>query len=279
MFYESEYPDPVIHTSGAAATHWEAVKRVIRVMHERFADPLRLDDLADVGSFSPYHFNRMFRQVTGIPPGEYLAALRLDAAKRLLMTTSLDVAAICAEVGYTSLGSFTTRFTHAVGMSPAALRRLTNTFAPIEPEILSQHNDVTSLSSRNAPGLSGHIRIVGPFKGLIFVGLYPRPIPQSFPVACTNLSAPGAFHIAPVPDGQYYLLSAALPWSLDPRTFVVPPPDARFGISPTPVLIRGGMAQSTVDLELRPRHIVDPPLLVAPLALLGHRLATKTFAR
>ncbi|MCG8350214.1 MAG: helix-turn-helix transcriptional regulator [Chloroflexales bacterium] len=248
-------------------------------MHDRFADRLTLDDFADVGSFSPYHFNRVFRQIMGIPPGEYLAALRLDAAKRLLMTTSLDVAAICTEVGYTSLGSFTTRFTHTVGVSPAALRRLANTCAPIEPEMASQYSDAAPLPSENVPGLSGHIRIAAPFKGLIFAGLYPRPIPQSFPVACTNLYAPGAFHIAPVPDGQYYLLSAALPWSFDPRTFVVPPPDARFGISPTPVLIRGGMAQSMVDLELRPRHITDPPLLVAPLALLGHRLAIKTLLR
>jgi AraC-like DNA-binding protein len=67
--------------------------------------------MTGIAHLSPYHFARTFRRITGIPPGEFLGALRLQRAKELLLTTDLFTSEVCYEVGYASFGTFTSRFT------------------------------------------------------------------------------------------------------------------------------------------------------------------------
>src|SRR5579871_1693646 len=96
------------------AGHMQAVERAIQVMHSHMQEELGLEDLAAVAYLSPSRFKHVFRHLVGIPPGEFLSSLRLQAARRLLLTTTLSVTDICFEVGYNSMGSFTSRFTQMV---------------------------------------------------------------------------------------------------------------------------------------------------------------------
>ena len=86
--------------------HARSVERVIRAMTGRLDRPMTNEEMAEIACFSPYHFNRIFRGLTGIPPIQFHYALRLERAKRLLATTDLGVTDICFEVGYNSLGTF-----------------------------------------------------------------------------------------------------------------------------------------------------------------------------
>src|ERR687886_731437 len=113
---------PTVHRPVTTAARLDAVERVVREMRARLGSPFGLDDMAHVAHLSPYHFNRVFRSVTGVPPGRFHAAVRMDAAKRLLLTTDLRVTDVCLEVGYRSLGTFTTQFRELVGVSPRELR-------------------------------------------------------------------------------------------------------------------------------------------------------------
>src|ERR1043166_9194315 len=106
------------------ASHHEAVERVIRIMHDRLDEPLTLQEMSKIAYISPFHFNRIFRHVTGIPPNQFLYALRLETAKRLLLTTDTSVTDVCFDVGYNSLGTFIRRFTGLVGLSPSRFRSL-----------------------------------------------------------------------------------------------------------------------------------------------------------
>src|ERR1700738_2954754 len=117
------------------AAHTQAVERAIQAMHTQLDEVLTLEDLASVACLSPSHFHRVFHRLIGIPPGEFLSALRFQMARRLLVTTSLSVTDICFEVGYTSIGSFTSRFTHRVALSPRLLRQRAHAFEPpsLEP--------------------------------------------------------------------------------------------------------------------------------------------------
>lgn len=101
----------------------DAVKRVIQFMNERLDEPMTIDDLARAAGFSKFHFTRLFHRETGLSPARFLSALRMEEAKRLLVTTTLRVADISLQVGYTSIGTFTTRFTTSVGVSPTRYRR------------------------------------------------------------------------------------------------------------------------------------------------------------
>jgi AraC-like DNA-binding protein len=88
-----------------------------------FAEPLTVADLAGAAGLSTAHFSRLFRDAFGVTPHGYLLTRRLERAAALLRSTDHPVVRICVEVGFSSLGSFTTSFTRMFGMSPVAYRR------------------------------------------------------------------------------------------------------------------------------------------------------------
>lgn len=88
----------------------------------RYSEPLAVDELARVAGLSRAHFSRTFRRAFGEGPHAYLLTRRLERAASLLCTTDRPVADICMLVGLTSVGSFTSRFTHTYGCSPTAYR-------------------------------------------------------------------------------------------------------------------------------------------------------------
>jgi AraC-like DNA-binding protein len=69
------------------------------------------------------HLSRQFRLAYGEPPYSYLMTRRIERAMALLRRGDLSVTEVCFEVGCSSLGTFSTRFTELVGMSPSAYRR------------------------------------------------------------------------------------------------------------------------------------------------------------
>jgi len=88
----------------------------------RYFDPLGVEDLARAAGFSRAHFSREFRRTFGEAPHSYLLTRRLERAAALLRNTDRSVIDICFSVGLQSVGSFTTSFTSAHGMSPTAYR-------------------------------------------------------------------------------------------------------------------------------------------------------------
>ena len=247
-----------------AASRREAVERVIVTMNEQLDEPLSLNDMAKIAYMSPYHFNRVFHQITGLPPTKFLYAMRLGAAKRLLLTTSHSVADVCYEVGYNSLGTFTTRFTQLVGLSPGHLRRLAERINNTSLESLQAGYSDTLRASTPRHSVSGRIESSGPFDGLIFVGLFTECIPQSRPVGGTLLTSLGNYHIDYVPDGRYYLFAAAFPSFKEPLSYLLPGGSAVLvGAGLSPLVMRNGKARGTTDITLRPMRLIDPPLLVS----------------
>jgi AraC family transcriptional regulator len=256
--------------------HRRAVERVIHAMHERLDAPMSLKDMSKTAYISRCHFTRVFHQVAGIPPFQFLYALRLARAKQLLLTTERSVVDVCYEVGYNSLGTFTTRFTQLVGLSPCRLRRLAQEIngLTIEPFINNAPRDpwVT------LPGayVTGRINSPAPIEGAIFVGLFRTLIPQGRPVAGTILAVPGAFSIGPIPDGRYYIFAVAFPKHTGALNYLLPDSAAHLvGVGRNPIIARKGVAKGHADLTLRPMRVTDPPILVALPALLTERQTTR----
>src|SRR5438093_9811 len=88
----------------------------------RFREPLDVAALASAARLSPAHFSREFRRTFGETPHQYLLTRRLERAAALLRNTDRSVAEICFTVGLSSVGSFTTSFGRAFGLSPTAYR-------------------------------------------------------------------------------------------------------------------------------------------------------------
>ena len=87
-----------------------------------YTEPLTVDDLASAACMSKAHFSREFRRAFGETPYSYLLTRRLERAATLLRGTDYTVADICMRVGLTSVGSFTSSFTRAYGVTPTQYR-------------------------------------------------------------------------------------------------------------------------------------------------------------
>jgi AraC-like DNA-binding protein len=87
-----------------------------------YAQPLGVDDLARTAGLSRAHFSREFKRAFGESPHAYLLTRRLERAAALLRATDRPIVEICFAVGLRSVGSFTTSFTRAYGVTPTAYR-------------------------------------------------------------------------------------------------------------------------------------------------------------
>lgn len=241
---------------------YSAVGRTITAMREHGS--LSLAEMADIAHLSPYHFSRVFRRVTGIPPGEFMSALRIERAKRLLLTTDLGVGEVCFEVGYNSPGTFTTRFTKLVGLAPGKLRQLPKKLTLAQEQELEYGPVETGIAT---PGVAGRIEAEGLRHALIFAGLFPGAIPQRGPVAGVIMKSPGDFMVTGVPGGIYHLMAAAVPLSKDLQSLLLPGNDLRVGRAERLIAVRGGMAEGRTVVSLRPMQPTDPPILT-PLPML-----------
>jgi AraC-like DNA-binding protein len=88
----------------------------------QYGRELDLGELARVAGMSKFHFARCFEAVYGETPIRYLTRRRIERAQDLLRNANLTVTEVCFLVGFTSLGSFSSRFSQLVGESPSAYR-------------------------------------------------------------------------------------------------------------------------------------------------------------
>ena len=92
-------------------------------LDRHYAEDVDLDTVARVAQLSKYHFLRSFAKVYGRTPAAYLSERRIERAQDLLRTSNLTVTEVCFAVGYSSLGSFSARFTEITGETPSAFQR------------------------------------------------------------------------------------------------------------------------------------------------------------
>ena len=115
-----------------------------------YAQALTLDELAGVAGLSKYYFLRLFKATYGLTPALYVSRRRVERAQDLLRATNLSVTEVCHAVGFTSLGSFSSRFRELVGeiaeRVPVAVRRSGAT----DPGLLRVHVG----AGRGPPGCS-----------------------------------------------------------------------------------------------------------------------------
>lgn len=106
----------------AAAHPHRHLLRAKDLIDARYADPLDTATLAAQACCSEAHFIRSFKRAFGETPHRYLLTRRLERAAALLRGTDYSVAEVCLNVGLTSVGSFTSSFRRAYGMTPTAYR-------------------------------------------------------------------------------------------------------------------------------------------------------------
>ena len=107
-------------------------------MDRDYAKPLDVPALARAALMSTGHFARSFRAAYGETPYGYLMTRRIERAKALLRRGDLPVTEVCFAVGFTSLGSFSSRFSELVGESPSAYRARSHDSAAAIPACVAK---------------------------------------------------------------------------------------------------------------------------------------------
>lgn len=214
-------------------------------------------------AFSPSQLAHRFRAVAGLPPGTLALGMRMQEAKQLLVGTGLSVIDVALEVGYDSLGTFTSRFAGLVGTSPGRYRALLDA----APPGLAAHRILAGTAS-----VAGRLAGRDGFAGVAFVGLFPSYLPAGRPVSGTLATVPGSYRLPPCPPGRYRVMAAGVAGDATGETLVVSQA-AAVASGEGPVDVRTGGPEVRCDLTLRPPLPTDPPVVVS-LAILARAMPT-----
>ena len=111
---------PQLRMLSLADSHAQRIARAIDLMKRRFAEPLRVEDIASAAAMSPSSFHQHFKQVTTMSPLQYQKQLRLHHARGLMLGQGLDVAEAGHRVGYESASQFSREYRRMFGAPPRA---------------------------------------------------------------------------------------------------------------------------------------------------------------
>jgi len=257
-----------IRRAGTIQRHQNAVAEVLDVIRRDPSAPLTVETLARVANMSHYHFLRTFEEVTGVTPHRFITALRMEQAKRLLLEQTLAVTAICFEVGYNSLGTFTRLFVEYVGTTPKRFRKFGASFGQQPLEWLVTGYFAQQRSRYTKGTISGFVWAPAKWCGAIFVGAFGSSVPERLPIDGTLLVQQGRFELAlPSLDRTYCVMAAGFPSNSTIAQCLVP---AQHDLLVASSVIRQGRDELTSrrELTLRKPHMFDPPIVTAlPLLL------------
>src|SRR5690348_14730227 len=131
------------------------LRRVRDRIDREYAHPLDVESLARGVHMSAGHLSREFKKAYGESPYSYLMTRRIERAMALLRRGDLSVTDVCFEVGCQSLGTFSTRFSELVGMSPSAYRQAAREMDGVPPCVVKQVS--RPIRNREAPGGDPHL--------------------------------------------------------------------------------------------------------------------------
>lgn len=101
----------------------QEISPVAHYIEEHYMEAISMVEMANLAGLSSTHFNRRFQQLLRMTPMQYLRTIRVQAAQKLLTTSSRELADIALDVGFTDQSHFTKRFREATGITPAAYRK------------------------------------------------------------------------------------------------------------------------------------------------------------
>lgn len=204
----------------AASLRPETLSAVIELARSPQIERVSVQELAEVAGYSTSRFTRLFTSAMRVPPGQYLTALRIERAKRLLLAEQEPVIDIAAAVGFDSLSSFTRRFRAATGVPPAVFRRLEQAVADAPLGSFTrtrQDMPEVTLLPRLPEGESDALSL--------WLGWYRHPAPIGLPLA-------GMF--VPFDEEIRLPMCPGAPWLL---CFATAPGDVRQQLLPTRPLV------------------------------------------
>lgn len=249
---------------------------ILTYIKEHLSDEMTIEEVATHFGYSKYHFSREFKKHTGFSASDYLSSLKIEQAKQELLKKDHSITESSFDVGYSSLGTFSTTFTKKTGLSPReykvqveSLYGLTKEYEQLTPSDLHYASGKQPLEDTNQ--LTVHLHYPEEKNPAItFVGLFNRPIPNHKPIVGTALTTQSTHTFTHIPDGTYYLLACTIEKTKNPLKYFVLNDSLR-GKVENPLSFPNDSLKE-VALTLREPLPEDPPILINLPKLLADSL-------
>lgn len=248
------------HRSETVEAYRTSIERVIQHMKAHLEEPLDLEQLARIAAISKFHLVRVFDELTGTTPHHFLACLRVQRAKEILLQPDVSITDVCIQVGYSSLGTFSNTFSSLVGVSPLKFRDMPKRFT-VRDFAWAVKQFLAARRAVPEPLLTGTVEAPPKQRGFVFVGAFDDGVPQGAPFSGTVMLGPGAFRIQRPQLDEFHLLAVLIPFK------------ARLSamIANLPVDLVASMRVRNLPprvpfeprLQLRSLRATDPPILLA----------------
>lgn len=249
------------------------IDAAILYIQRNIYEPISLSNLSKHVGYSPFHFIRLFKAQTGLTPYHYISSFRIQKAKELLLHTNLPIREIAMEVCQQSLGTFTTRFGEKVGVAPSHFRMQQTS---VEDQLKSfwDLNQRISIDTAVTTGINvvGSVNSVVPFEGIIFIGLFHKPIPESLPEYGMIRMSLGEFRFSNVKPGIYYLMATTLTWKMNASDILNPTANLRTRHH-LPFVVERVQDVDRGLVTLYPPDLNDPPILISLPLLMSRFLS------
>ncbi|MFD9029183.1 helix-turn-helix domain-containing protein [Streptomyces parvulus] len=236
-----------------------AVDRAIERIREGFGERLSVSRLAETARLGRFEFARRFRETTRMSPAQFLTAVRVHEAKRLIECSGAPTAEVAAAAGFAGPRALTAAFTAATGLSPARYGLLCREQGQAPPA-----PDPGPGAERGA--VAGTVRLpAGLGSARVYLGAFATPVVRYPALAETIVDVPAdrpsCYLLSGVPAGHWHLLAvaAAAPGAgHPPRTGPVP----LAGGAGASVTVTADSVTSAA-VRLGPPRPADPPILLA----------------
>jgi AraC-like DNA-binding protein len=247
------------------AAYRRGVERAVEAMRARLELSMSVDELAVAAHMSRFHFVRVFSRITGVSPLRFLAAIRIQEAKRLLLKTDLRVTDVALRSGYSSLGSFSSTFTDFVGYSPAYFRSLS------KPLLQTRISTLKPTPGRHVfrAGRLFQGALTSPvIPAATALAVFSTAVPKSRPIACDWAFGTSRFSFfGPGARGRYLFAVGLLPDATVEDALLQAQERVRVGGA----RLTAG-SRDDLLISLRPISPIEPPVLLAfPLGILDKR--------
>ena len=208
----------------------DIIRDITQFMREHTERDVSIEELANRFGYSKFHFSREFKKAIGVTPNEYWAALKMEQSLSRLETSSILNAHL--RTGYQSTSTFTSSFQKATGFTPGQYQEeiqklsLFNEAKKYEGNSEKVHTHY-SFDKKDPLTFQEHVLMVtchlpDDFKGLVFVGLFTKPLPVEPPVLGKAMTKTNKCVIDQIPNGEYYALVCAIKSSINPLIYFQP---------------------------------------------------------
>jgi AraC-like DNA-binding protein len=208
-----------------------SIVEITQYMREHNDRDISVAGLAAKFGYSKFHFSREFKKIIGVTPNEYWAALKMERGLSELERSSSIVRAQL-NTGYQSVGTFSTSFQRATGFTPGQYQEEIHKLSLFtEAKKYEDNSDKVfthySFNKHDPAVIQQHALAVvchAPegFKGLIFVGVFTKPMPNGAPILGKAMTKTNRCVIDKIPDGEYYVLVCAIRSNTNPLHYFLP---------------------------------------------------------